>query len=71
MLKNLEIHGFIVYHDPSNNGWQAPRADKVSKIAVKVAQEDFGNTWLHLPFSSWIIFTNGRGGTIPPDAIKR
>ena len=34
---------------------QAPRADKVSKIVLKVIQEDFGNTckksyWLHLPF---------------------
>ena len=68
--KNLENHGFFVYH-PSNNGpWQAPRADKVSKIFLKVVQEDFGNTckkshWLHLPFFSQILLRSG-GGITPP-----
>ena len=42
--KNLENHGFVVYH-PSNNGHVTdPIADKVSKIVLKV-QENFGNTY--------------------------
>ena len=49
--------------------WLAPRADKVSKIVLKVSQEDFGNTskepyWLHLPFFHEFFFGKG-GGTTP------
>ena len=44
-LKKLENHGFLVYQ-PSNLmvTLQAPKADKVSKIVLKVVQGDFGNT---------------------------
>ena len=48
---------------------QAPSADKVLKIALKVVQEDFSNTckksyWLHLPFFSQIFYRLG-GSTNP------
>ena len=49
--------------------WQIPRADKVSKVVLKVVQEDFSNTskklfWLHLPFFFNIFFR--LGGVVPP-----
>ena len=55
--------------------WQALRADKVSKIVLKVVQEDFGNTSKnHLDcicrFFSQIFFRLG-GGTTSLDAINR
>ena len=56
--------------------WQAPRADKVTKIVLKVARDDFGHTskksyWLHLPFLFTIFFTIRGVGTILSDATKR
>ena len=42
--QNLENRRYLVYH-PSNNGHVTdPIADKVSKIVLKVVQEDFDNT---------------------------
>ena len=54
--------------------WQAPKADKVSKIVLKVVEEDFDNTYKNIliafaVFSSRIVF--GQGGWYqPPDAIN-
>ena len=53
--KTLKIIDFLYTTPPMMVTWQAPRADKASKIVLKVVQEDFGNTskkssWLHLPF---------------------
>ena len=42
--KNIESHRFRAYH-PSMIMWQAPKADKVSKIVIKVVKEDFDNTY--------------------------
>ena len=76
--KKLENHGFLVYHPSKNGQMTDPRADKVSKIVLKVVQEDFGNTCkkssgLHFPFSFTILFSVSEGGTTshPPDAINR
>ena len=62
---------FLYTNSPMMVMWQTPRADKVSKIVLKVPQEDFSNTnkksyWLHLPF----FFSARGGGTTRPDAIN-
>ena len=61
--------------------WQAPRADKVSKIVSKVVWEDFGNTVKNdidymCRFFCEFFYDQGGGTTThprphPPDAIYR
>ena len=43
--KNLENHRFLVYHPSSYGHVTDPRADKASKIVLKVVKENFGNTF--------------------------
>ena len=43
-LNKYKIMDFLYTTPPIMVTWQAPRADKVSKIVLKVVQEDFGNT---------------------------
>ena len=63
---------FLYTTPPIMVTWQAPRADKVSRIVLKVVQEDFGNTckklyWLHSPFFSRIFLR--LGGWYPPQKL--
>ena len=54
--------------------WQALRADKVSKIDLKVVQDDFENTWknyIDCICRFFTIFFTIRGLVPPPDAINR
>ena len=55
--ENLENRVFLVYHPSIMVTWQVLRADKVSKIILKVVQEDFDIIckefyWFLLLFSS-------------------
>ena len=67
---------FVYTTPPIMVTWQTPKADKVSKIILKVVQEDFDNIckkWyrLHLMFFSFTKFSTIRGlgrgpGNTPP-----
>ena len=68
-MKDLENHGYLVYH-PSNNDHVTSLQSWYSlKIIIKVVQEDFSNTcknlyWLHFPFYN--NFLTIWGEEVPP-----
>ena len=54
--KNLKIMDFLYTTPPIMDTWQAVRADKVSKIVLKVVQEDFGNTCKKIILIAFAVF---------------